>query len=67
MLRWRVTLLVSAAIAISYLDRQALPVARARIELKKYSRWERPHTLHRETRYADPQTNSLRSTVATWP
>src|SRR5580765_1001071 len=27
MLRWRVAILVSAAIAISYLDRQALPVA----------------------------------------
>src|SRR3954454_10022937 len=26
-MRWRVALLVSAAIAISYLDRQALPVA----------------------------------------
>jgi ACS family hexuronate transporter-like MFS transporter len=33
MLRWRVTLLVSAAIAISYLDRQALPVAVAAIQL----------------------------------
>src|SRR5687768_11555122 len=32
MLRWRVTLLVSAAIAISYLDRQALPVAVAAIQ-----------------------------------
>ena len=27
MLRWRVAVLVSAAIAISYLDRQTLPVA----------------------------------------
>jgi len=27
MLRWRVAILVSAAIAISYLDRQTLPVA----------------------------------------
>ena len=27
MLRWRIAILVSAAIAISYLDRQALPVA----------------------------------------
>jgi len=26
-LRWRIALLVSAAIAVSYLDRQALPVA----------------------------------------
>ena len=32
MLRWRVTVLVSAAIAISYLDRQALPVAVAAIQ-----------------------------------
>ena len=27
MLRWRIAILVSAAIAISYLDRQTLPVA----------------------------------------
>src|SRR5688572_10024717 len=32
MWRWRVTLLVSAAIAISYLDRQSLPVAVAAIQ-----------------------------------
>jgi ACS family hexuronate transporter-like MFS transporter len=32
MLRWRLTLLVSAAIAISYLDRQTLPVAIKAIE-----------------------------------
>jgi len=33
MVRWRVATLVSAAIAISYLDRQALPVAIAAIQL----------------------------------
>ena len=32
MLRWRIAILVSAAIAISYLDRQALPVAVKAIE-----------------------------------
>ena len=32
MLRWRIALLVSAAIAISYLDRQTLPVAIKAIE-----------------------------------
>ena len=31
-MRWRVAVLVSAAIAISYLDRQALPVAVKAIE-----------------------------------
>jgi len=31
-IRWRVAVLVSAAIAISYLDRQALPVAVKAIE-----------------------------------
>jgi hypothetical protein len=30
--RWRVAMLVAAAIAISYLDRQALPVAVQAIE-----------------------------------
>ena len=32
MLRWRIAILVSAAIAISYLDRQTLPVAIKAIE-----------------------------------
>ena len=32
MLRWRIACLVSAAIAISYLDRQSLPVAVAAIQ-----------------------------------
>ena len=31
-MKWRVTLVVSAAIAISYLDRQSLPVAVAAIQ-----------------------------------
>ena len=31
-LRWRIAILISAAIAISYLDRQALPVAVKAIE-----------------------------------
>ena len=32
MLRWRIAALVSAAIAVSYLDRQTLPVAIAAIQ-----------------------------------
>ena len=33
-IRWRVALLVCVAIAISYLDRQSLPVAVAAIQLE---------------------------------